>query len=112
MNIPKYKKIYDQIIKLILTNEWPVGSNMKSENELIKLFGVSRLTIRNVLNILENDHLKYPVYTSEYKKWHLVYKGNRDLFYFEPIKQSEFMRSAETDYKKPVLKLRRYISDQ
>lgn len=55
MNIPKYKKIYDQIIKLILTNEWPVGSNMKSENELIKLFGVSRLTIRNVLNILENE---------------------------------------------------------
>ena len=28
---------------------------MKSENELIKLFGVSRLTIRNVLNILENQ---------------------------------------------------------
>ena len=28
---------------------------MKSENELIKLFGVSRLTIRNVLSILENE---------------------------------------------------------
>ena len=54
-NIPKYKKIYDQIVKLILTNEWPVGSNMKSESELIKTFGVSRLTIRNVLNILENE---------------------------------------------------------
>ena len=37
MNIPKYKKIYDQIIKLILTNEWSVGSNMKSENELIEI---------------------------------------------------------------------------
>lgn len=24
MNIPKYKKIYDRITKLILTNEWPV----------------------------------------------------------------------------------------
>ena len=54
-NIPKYKKIYDQIVKLILTNEWSVGSNMKSESELIKTFGVSRLTIRNVLNILENE---------------------------------------------------------
>ena len=54
-NIPKYKKIYEQIVKLILTNEWPVGSNMKSESELIKTFGVSRLTIRNVLNILENE---------------------------------------------------------
>ena len=55
MSIPKYKKIYDHIVKLILTDEWPVGSNMKSENELINFFGVSRLTIRNVLNILENE---------------------------------------------------------
>ena len=55
MNTPKYKIIYDQIIKFILTDVWPVGSNMKSENELIKLFGVSRITIRNVLNILENE---------------------------------------------------------
>ena len=55
MNIPKYKKIYDQIVKLILTNEWPVGSNMKSENDLIEIFDVSRITIRNVLNILENE---------------------------------------------------------
>ena len=55
MNIPKYKIIYDEIVKLILSNEWPVGSNMKSENELMKLFGVSRITIRNVLNILENE---------------------------------------------------------
>ena len=55
MNIPKYKIIYDEIVKLILSNEWPVGSYMKSENELIKLFGVSRITIRNILNILENE---------------------------------------------------------
>ena len=55
MSIPKYKKIYDKIVQLILTNQWAVGSNMKSENELIKLFDVSRLTIRNVLSILENE---------------------------------------------------------
>ena len=55
MNIPKYKIIYDEIVKLILSGEWPVGSKMKSENELMKLFGVSRITIRNVLNILENE---------------------------------------------------------
>jgi len=55
MSTPKYKKIYDKIVQLILTNQWAVGSKMKSENELIKLFGVSRLTIRNVLSILENE---------------------------------------------------------
>ena len=55
MGTPKYKIIYDQIVKFILSDVWPVGSKMKSENELIKLFGVSRLTIRNVLNMLENE---------------------------------------------------------
>ena len=55
MIIPKYKKIYDHIVKLILTDEWPVGSNMKSEKELIEFFGVSRITIRNVLSMLENE---------------------------------------------------------
>ena len=55
MNTPKYQLIYSEIINLILTNQWPVGSLMKSENELIQLFDVSRLTIRNVLSILENE---------------------------------------------------------
>jgi len=35
MNTPKYQLIYSEIINLILTNQWPVGSLMKSENELI-----------------------------------------------------------------------------
>ena len=55
MNIPKYKLIYLEIVKLIAINKWPVGSFMKSEKELIDLFNVSRLTIRNVLSILENE---------------------------------------------------------
>ena len=55
MKQPKYIKIYDQIVKNILTDKWSVGSKMKSENELIKQFNVSRLTIRNVLSILENE---------------------------------------------------------
>jgi len=55
MITPKYKYIYDEIIKYILTSKWPVGSSMKSENELIEIFKVSRITIRNVLSILENE---------------------------------------------------------
>ena len=55
MSITKYKKIYDEIVQLILTNKWAVGSKMKSENGLIDFFGVSRITIRNVLSMLENE---------------------------------------------------------
>ena len=55
MIIPKYKYIYDEIRKNILSSKWPVGSSMKSENELIEIFKVSRITIRNVLSMLENE---------------------------------------------------------
>ena len=55
MITPKYKYIYDEIIKNILTSKWPVNSSMKSENELIEMFKVSRITIRNVLSMLENE---------------------------------------------------------
>ena len=55
MITPKYKYIYDEIIKNILTSKWPVGSSMKSENELIEMFKVSRITIRNALSMLENE---------------------------------------------------------
>ena len=55
MKIFKYKIIYSEIISFIMANKWPAGSFLKSENELIKLFKVSRITIRNVLSILENE---------------------------------------------------------
>lgn len=55
MIIPKYKYIYEEIRKNILTSKWPVGSLMKSENELIEIFKVSRITIRNALSKLENE---------------------------------------------------------
>ena len=55
MIIPKYKYIYDEIRKNFLTNKWPIGSSMKSENELIEIFKVSRITIRNALSKLENE---------------------------------------------------------
>ena len=55
MITPKYKYIYDEIIKNILTSKWPVNSSMKSENELIEMFKVSRITIRNALSMLENE---------------------------------------------------------
>jgi len=55
MNNYKYRIIYNKISNYMLSGEWAVGSSMKSKNELIKLFKVSRVTIRNVLSLLSSE---------------------------------------------------------
>jgi DNA-binding GntR family transcriptional regulator len=124
MGTPKYKTIYDQIVKFILTNVWPVGSNMKSENELIKLFGVSRLTIRNVLNILENegrilrsrgkatlilDRLLQNNNRSEIKDFSITLNANYKLIDVEVVKNNlikKFKNSSSLYYIKRLRRLK------
>ena len=124
MGTPKYKTIYDQIVKFILTNVWPVGSNMKSENELIKLFGVSRLTIRNVLNILENegrilrsrgkatlilDRLLQNNNRSEIKDFSVTLNANYKLIDVEVVKNNlikKFKNSSSLYYIKRLRRLK------
>ena len=124
MGAPKYKIIYDQIVKFILTDVWPVGSNMKSENELIKLFGVSRLTIRNVLNILENegrilrsrgkatlilDRLLQNNNRSEIKDFSVTLNANYKLIDVEVVKNNlikKFKNSSSLYYIKRLRRLK------
>ena len=124
MGTPKYKTIYDQIVKFILTDVWPVGSNMKSENELIKLFGVSRLTIRNVLNILENegrilrsrgkatlilDRLLQNNNRSEIKDFSVTLNANYKLIDVEVVKNNlikKFKNSSSLYYIKRLRRLK------
>ena len=124
MGTPKYKTIYEQIVKFILTDVWPVGSNMKSENELIKLFGVSRLTIRNVLNILENegrilksrgkatlilDRLLQNNNRSEIKDFSVTLNANYKLIDVEVVKNNlikKFKNSSSLYYIKRLRRLK------
>ena len=124
MDIPKYKIIYDQIVKFILTDVWPVGSNMKSENELIKFFGVSRLTIRNVLNILENegrilrsrgkatlilDRLLQNNNRSEIKDFSVTLNADYKLIDVEVVKNNlikKFKNSSSLYYIKRLMRLK------
>ena len=48
-----YEQISDQIIHLIDTNEWPVGSQLPNELLLAEEFGVSRNCVREALKSLE-----------------------------------------------------------
>ncbi|MDR3588479.1 MAG: FadR/GntR family transcriptional regulator [Negativicutes bacterium] len=52
-------QVFDQIVQLLVSNQWAPGDKIPSENELKEIFGVSRNTIRgaikklNVLGLLE-----------------------------------------------------------
>ena len=124
MSIPKYKKIYDEIVQLILTNKWAVGSNMKSENELIEFFGVSRITIRNVLNMLENegrilrsrgkatlilDRLLQNSKKSEIKDFSVTLNADYKLLEMQVVKNNfskKFINSSSLYYIKRIRRLK------
>ncbi|MFW7432638.1 trehalose operon repressor [Vagococcus carniphilus] len=50
----KFKEIFLDLEEKILNNEYPPHTLLPSENQLIKMYGVSRETIRKALNLLTN----------------------------------------------------------
>lgn len=54
-----YVQLSDIIKKKIATDEWPVGSQIPTEDELCKIYNVSRATVRNaVLELSRQGYLK------------------------------------------------------
>jgi len=52
---PLYRQVYDSLRAAIAAGEWPEQSALPSEGELGKRFGVSRITLRHALQLLELD---------------------------------------------------------
>ncbi|GHN38405.1 GntR family transcriptional regulator [Lactobacillus delbrueckii] len=50
-----YQEIADKLKKAILQGEYPVGSLIPTENELMDIYGVSKITVRNAVKTLENE---------------------------------------------------------
>src|SRR5690554_1844490 len=59
MKKPVYQQIQSDIREKILNNELKEGELIPSENELHKMYGVSRMTVRHALNNLVNDGYLY-----------------------------------------------------
>ena len=49
----KFKEIFLDLEQKILSNEYPPHSLLPSENQLIKMYSVSRETVRKALNLLK-----------------------------------------------------------
>lgn len=55
--IPLYFRIYVNLEQRLRSGEWPEGKSLPSEQELAAQFGVSRVTIRNTMALLEQANL-------------------------------------------------------
>lgn len=60
--VPLYVQIDDVIRAKIKDGSWPRERRIPSENELVVLLGVSRMTVRGVLNSLVDEGLLYRVH--------------------------------------------------
>jgi DNA-binding GntR family transcriptional regulator len=54
---PLFVAVYDELYKLIMDGTFPQGSKLPTEPELAKIFGVSRMTLRHALALLQEDGL-------------------------------------------------------
>lgn len=55
LNSNKYKKIYQELSGQIINGEYKEGSQLPSENLLVKHYGVSRETVRKALSLLQTN---------------------------------------------------------
>ena len=54
---PLYISVYDRLFKLIMDGAFPAESKLPTEPELAKMLGVSRMTLRQALALLQDDGL-------------------------------------------------------
>lgn len=55
MNSNKYRKIYQDLSGKIINGEYKEGTQLPSENLLVKRYGVSRETVRKALSLLQTN---------------------------------------------------------
>jgi len=51
----KYLEIYNALSRDISSGRWGAGARLPSESELVKTFGVSRITVSRAMRDLQND---------------------------------------------------------
>lgn len=88
---PKYQVVADHIRQLIMEQQYTENQRLPQELVLAKTYNVSRITVRNALNLLVNEGLIFRIQGSgTYVKDNHpdatpTYKASLDLFDFEQV---------------------------
>lgn len=53
--IPLYIQLKEELTKLILDGKWEINSQFYTEQELMKIYGVGRATVREAINLMVNQ---------------------------------------------------------
>ncbi|MBR5460744.1 MAG: substrate-binding domain-containing protein [Clostridia bacterium] len=89
-SVPLYVQLADTIRGQIKTGQIKVGDMLPSENEMIKLYGVARLTVREALSVLVNEGLL--------EKRHGKGTFCRSSLNLKKIRVDIFLNLAEVDF--------------
>jgi GntR family transcriptional regulator len=54
---PLYQQLYDEIMEKITTGEYPVGSQIPSEEQLSQIYKISRITVRSAIQKICDDNV-------------------------------------------------------
>ncbi len=106
--LPLYQQIKEEIASRIQGGRWSVGQKLPSENELVELLGVSRMTINRALRELTRDGLLVRVhgvgtFVAERRR-HASLIQLRDI--------AEEIREAGKTHRLKVLELERVDADR
>ena len=55
--MPEYENLHNQLKKLILERSYAAGQKIPTERAICEQFGVSRITVRHALRLLEEQGL-------------------------------------------------------
>lgn len=105
---------YDEMIRLRGNKNCGLKLNKDQEeivNRFSDLFKLDELDIlkQNYGNLFDYEYSKdkIPLLVSDKKNIPLVYKGNKDLFYFDPLTLKKYFEKEQ-----PIIHLRRNIKDK
>lgn len=54
---PKYMDVYNRLKGDILEGRYPLGSLLPTENELVEMYGVSKVTVRHAIQMLKDEEI-------------------------------------------------------
>ena len=55
--VPLYQQLSEELRRMVITDNWPADSAIPSERELMRMTGLSRMTVRQAIDALTREGL-------------------------------------------------------